>query len=75
MSFLAEFLAVTVVWLSSVALGQFGVALDQCPRAKPTQARTVSRLPREPIQSPVAATPRAAPAPTAWSDASVPATT
>jgi hypothetical protein len=45
MSFLAEMLAVAVVWLSSFALCQFGVAIEHavCPHAKSSQARTVSR--------------------------------
>lgn len=45
MSFLAEMLAVAVVWLSSFALCQFGVAVEHavCPHAKASEARTVSR--------------------------------
>ena len=42
MSFLAELLAIVVVWLSSIALGQLGVAIDQSPRANSAQGRTVS---------------------------------
>jgi hypothetical protein len=47
MSFLAEMLAVVVVWLSSFALGQFGLAVDHCgcPKAHRTEARTVTRSP------------------------------
>lgn len=45
MSFLAEMLAVAVVWLSSFALCQFGVVVEHavCPHAKSSEARTVSR--------------------------------
>lgn len=45
MSFLAEILAVAVVWLSSFALCQFGVVVEHaaCPHAKSSEARTVSR--------------------------------
>lgn len=45
MSFLAEMLAVAVVWLSSFALCQFGVVVEHavCPQAKSSEARTVSR--------------------------------
>lgn len=50
MSFLAEMLAVAVVWLSSFALCQFGVVVESAvsPHAKAahdkaSQARTVSR--------------------------------
>jgi hypothetical protein len=46
MSFLAELLAVMVVWLSSLALCQFGVVVDKEPRAKPVKERVVSRSPR-----------------------------
>ena len=56
MSFLAEMLAVAVVWLSSFALCQFGVVVEHvvCPHAKSTQARTVSRsrdaaVPADPV--------------------------
>jgi hypothetical protein len=58
-------LAVMVVWLSSVALGQFGVVVDKKPVPKPSHERTVSRSPRAPITTPVAVVPSAAPAPTA----------
>lgn len=45
MSFLAELLAVAVVWLSSFALCQFGVVVDHAvrPHTKPPEARTVNR--------------------------------
>jgi hypothetical protein len=46
MSFLAEILAVMVVWLSSVALCQFGVVVDNNPKAKPPKERVVTRSPR-----------------------------
>jgi hypothetical protein len=65
MCFLAEMLAVMVVWLSSVALGQFGVVLDKTPAAKPSHERTVSRSPRAPIATPIAVVPSATPAPMA----------
>lgn len=65
MCFLAEMLAVMVIWLSSVALGQFGVVLDKKPAPKPSHERTVSRSPRSPIQTPVAAAPQTTPAPMA----------
>lgn len=54
MSFLAEMLAIVVVWLSSVALGQFGIVLDTCPLAKSVPERTVSRSPRGSVRAPVA---------------------
>lgn len=45
MGFLAEMLAVAVVWLSSFALCQFGVVIDHAvrPHAKSSEARTVNR--------------------------------
>ena len=48
MSFLTEMLAVAVVWLSSFALCQFGVAVDNraCPNAKIHQNKTIVRSPR-----------------------------
>jgi len=54
MSFLAEMLAVAVVWLSSFALCQFGVSVEHgaCPHAKSSQARTVNRS-REAVLRPV----------------------
>ncbi|MET3667709.1 hypothetical protein [Caulobacter sp. 1776] len=47
MGFLTEMLAVAVVWLSSFALCQFGVAVDHnsCPHAKSVRAKTVARSP------------------------------
>lgn len=49
MGFLTEMLAVAVVWLSSFALCQFGVAVDHgaCPHAKNVRAKTVARSPRD----------------------------
>ena len=64
MSFLAEMLAIVVVWLSSVALGQFGIVLDTCPLAKATSERTVSRSPRGSAPSPVAMVPQSRATPT-----------
>lgn len=47
MGFLTEMLAVAVVWLSSFALCQFGVAVENaCPHAKSQQHKTVARSPR-----------------------------
>jgi hypothetical protein len=49
MGFLTEMLAVAVVWLSSFALCQFGVAVEHraCSHAKsPPQSKTVARTPR-----------------------------
>ena len=49
MGFLTEMLAVAIVWLSSFALCQFGVAVEQaCPHVK-SQAphKTVARSPRD----------------------------
>lgn len=45
MSFLAEMLAVVIVWLSSFALCQFGVAVEHavCLDAKSSQTKTVNR--------------------------------
>ena len=57
MGFLTEMLAVAVVWLSSFALCQFGVAVDHrvCPHAQPQpQSKTVARSPRAARIMPVA---------------------
>lgn len=66
MGFLAEILAAAVVWLSSFALGQFGVAVET--RARPPAdpapaAKTVARSPRGdlPKLPPIAATAPATP--------------
>jgi len=62
MGFLAEILAVAVVWLSSFALCQFGVATDARGHAKAPHGhavKTVARTPRgdatRPSPIPVAA--------------------
>lgn len=62
MSFLAEMLAVAVVWLSSFALCQLGVATDSRAHAKAPHGhavKTVARTPRgaaaKPSPIPVAA--------------------
>ncbi|WP_454715350.1 hypothetical protein [Caulobacter segnis] len=49
MGFLTEMLAVAIVWLSSFALCQFGMAVEQaCPHAKgQAQHKTVARSPRD----------------------------
>jgi hypothetical protein len=66
MGFLTEMLAVAVVWLSSFALCQFGVAMENrvCPHAKKAAAaKTVARSPRDGLKiSPIAvnAAPQAA---------------
>jgi len=68
MGFLAEMLAVLVIWLSSVALGQFGVAVDKKPLPKPTHERSERAVPRSPrtsIRVPVAAAPPPCDAPVA----------
>jgi hypothetical protein len=58
MGFLTEMLAVAVVWLSSFALCQFGVAMENrvCPHAKSSaHAKTVARSPRDAVRvSPIA---------------------
>lgn len=56
MGFLTEMLAVAVVWLSSFALCQFGVAVDNhaCRNAKAHQTKTVARSPRALTAKPVA---------------------
>jgi hypothetical protein len=48
MGFLTEILAVAIVWVSSFALCQFGVAIEQaCPHAKnQAQHKTIARTPR-----------------------------
>lgn len=48
MGFLTEMLAVAVVWLSTFALCQLGVAVEHgvCPQAKNAQTKTVARSPR-----------------------------
>ena len=48
MGFLTEMLAVAVVWLSSFALCQFGVSVENrvCPHARSAPAKSVARSPR-----------------------------
>jgi hypothetical protein len=54
MGFLTEMLAVAVVWLSSFALCQFGVAVDHkaCSHAKNVRAKTIARSPRDMLARP-----------------------
>ena len=48
MSSLAEFFAAIVLWLSAMALCQFGVALDrQAAKIPPKAERIVARTPRQ----------------------------
>ncbi len=66
MSFLAEMLAVATVWLSSFALGQFGVAIEHhaCPKMHGERSHTVARSPHIGLArpAPIAVNaPRAAP--------------
>ncbi len=64
MGFLTEMLAVAIVWISSFALCQFGVAIEQaCPHAKgQAQHKTVARSPRELVKViPIAANAPASP--------------
>lgn len=66
MAFLAEILAVTVVWLSSFALCQFGMTTDTHVRktAHGHAVKTVARSPRAETSKPPPvsiAPPRAAP--------------
>jgi hypothetical protein len=55
MSLLTEILAVMLVWLSSLALSQLGVSLDEKDRAKASAVRAVPRSP--PPVSPPAVSP------------------
>lgn len=57
MAFLAEILAVAVVWLSSFALCQFGVATEtRAHKAERAHAvKTVARSPRAEVVKPKAA--------------------
>jgi hypothetical protein len=53
MSALAEFFAAIVLWLSAMALCQFGVAFECQVKAPHKTERTVARTPRqEAVQSP-----------------------
>lgn len=47
MSALAEFFAAIMLWLSAVALSQFGVAVDREVKAPPKAERTIARTPRQ----------------------------
>jgi hypothetical protein len=47
MSALAEFFAAILLWLSAMALCQFGVAVDRQVRVPPKAERTVARTPRQ----------------------------
>jgi hypothetical protein len=48
MSALAEFFAAILLWLSAMALCQFGVAVDrQAAKAPPKVERTIARTPRQ----------------------------
>ena len=48
MSALAEFFAAIMLWLSAMALCQFGVAFErQVSKAPPKAERTVARTPRQ----------------------------
>jgi len=57
MSLLTELLAVMLVWLSSLALSQFGVSLEEKDRLKPTTVRVVPRSPPADPPPPVVAPP------------------
>ena len=47
MSALAEFFAAIVLWLSAMALCQFGVAFERQAKAPPRVERTIARTPRQ----------------------------
>jgi hypothetical protein len=47
MSSLAEFIAAIVLWLSSMALCQFGMAIEQKVKAPPKAERVIARTPRQ----------------------------
>jgi hypothetical protein len=47
MSALAEFIAAIVVWLSSMALCQFGMAVEHKAKAPPKAERVIARTPRQ----------------------------
>ena len=47
MSALAEFFAAIVLWLSAMALCQFGVVVDRQVKVPPKAERTVARTPRQ----------------------------
>jgi hypothetical protein len=47
MSALAEFFAAIMLWLSAMALCQFGVVVDRHVKTPPKAERTVARTPRQ----------------------------
>jgi hypothetical protein len=47
MSSLAEFIAAIMVWLSSVALCQFGMAVEHQVKIPPKAERVIARTPRQ----------------------------
>jgi hypothetical protein len=47
MSSLAEFIAAIMLWLSSMALCQFGMAVEQQAKAPPKAERVIARTPRQ----------------------------
>lgn len=47
MSSLAEFFAAILLWMSSMALCQFGMAVDLQAKAPPRAERVIARTPRQ----------------------------
>jgi hypothetical protein len=47
MSSLAEFIAAIMLWLSSMALCQFGMAVEHRAKAPPKAERVIARSPRQ----------------------------
>ena len=47
MSSLAEFIAAIMIWLSSMALCQFGMAVEHRVKAPPKVERVIARTPRQ----------------------------
>jgi hypothetical protein len=47
MSSLAEFLAAIMLWLSSMALCQFGMAVEHRTKTPPKAERVIARTPRQ----------------------------
>lgn len=47
MSSLAEFIAAIVLWMSSMALCQFGMAVEHQAKAPPRVERIIARTPRQ----------------------------
>jgi hypothetical protein len=47
MSSLAEFIAAIMLWLSSMALCQFGMSVDHQAKAPPKAERIIARTPRQ----------------------------